>query len=325
MSEITFITSLYRSESHLPSFLQHLVDLRGELGAHGIDASFLLIANDATPDEHELIDPLANDGILEVEYVARESLYASWHRGIQRANTDLLGFWNVDDIRYAPAIEEALDRFAQGYELVDTPLDVYDDDELVETRPAPYNPQYVSPKHVVSTFFMFTRALYERAGEFDPHFRIVGDLEWCTRDVVRQSRHTSTEATGGAFVMHGENLSQNTSEREWVEINIVLLWRGAYEHLRPVDPKLMREMWATWGKDADITLPPAISAWLWGDDDFDLQVEAEERYEAYSAWRSSHPLWQKARLWGAYRLGLAHPEEEFHPPALTDQTTDDTP
>ena len=59
---------------------------------------------------------------MRVYYVSRESLYASWNRGINLAKGDVLGFWNVDDVRYPEAVIDAIDLINKGAELVYFPF-----------------------------------------------------------------------------------------------------------------------------------------------------------------------------------------------------------
>lgn len=308
MTAISFITSLYRSEEHLGRFLRYREALDEALSAHGIEAEFVIVPNDATPQEEALLAPLSQHERVRVVHTAREPLYASWNRGIAHTQSPVLGFWNVDDRRDAGAILEALACFRIGYDLVDTPFEVYEGGRRRYTRPPAFNPRFLSPKHQTGPFFMFTRQLYEQTGAFNGRFRICGDFEWTSRAPVRQCRYAHTRASGGDFVMHNENLSGGNNENLWIEFNTVLLWRGAYQHLRPVAPERMREIWQAWGHTG-ATLPDAVANWLWGEG-------AEARYQAHKRWRRRPRLWRKIRLWASVRLNMPHPERDFQPPGV---------
>ncbi|PJF38200.1 MAG: hypothetical protein CUN55_18220, partial [Phototrophicales bacterium] len=124
--------------------------------------------------------------------------------------------------------------------------------------------------------------------------------EWSKRPAVRESVYQLIKTEGGLFRLHGNNLSNNTSPLEWVEWNIILIWHGGFEHLRPVDPVLMRETWESWGHQGGY-IPDDVAQWLWGDG-------AQERYEAYRRERNSRPFLRRLRL-ALARRGLWHSVE----------------
>lgn len=304
MPALSLITSLYRSEAHLPMYIQRVRDAHTALQslAPNFALEIVVVANDATDAEKRLLKDFAAtpDVTVNVLHVPRESLYASWNRGVDAAQYDALGFWNVDDVRTAAALVDGAERLqANVCELVDFPFDVARPHETVRYPPN-FKPDLFSPKTTPGTFFVFHRALYERNGAFDPRFRIVGDYEWSKRDAVREAPYALSDVTAGTFVVHGDNLSNGVRPLEWVEINTVLLWHGAHHELRPVDPDLMREVWQAWGHTG-VDLSDEMQQWLWG-------VDARERYEAYTRERNAHPLLRRIRL-ALARRGLWHSVE----------------
>ncbi|RMG88611.1 MAG: glycosyltransferase, partial [Chloroflexi bacterium] len=224
------------------------------------------MANDAQPEERELLEKLASDvDDLDVQllFVPRETLYASWNRGIQQARGDILGFWNVDDVRYPDALIVAHKIFTeQRVELVDCGF-ILQQGRDIRYVSATFNPESLSPKTIAGPFFLFHRKLYKKAGSFNDYFCIAGDYEWSKRPAVRESVYQLIKTEGGLFRLHGNNLSNNTSPLEWVEWNIILIWHGGFEHLRPVDPVLMRETWESWGHQGGY-IPDDVAQWLWG-------------------------------------------------------------
>ena len=103
---LALISSLYRSEAHLPTFTAAVYGFAKRLSERGIEAHYLPILNDASPREREQIDQLAQEinarylGRMTPHYVARETLYASWNRGIALTTKApcISRFWNADDI-----------------------------------------------------------------------------------------------------------------------------------------------------------------------------------------------------------------------------------
>lgn len=310
---VSLISSLYRPLAHLDNYQRRLMSLGRTLRqqAPEFQLELVFVHNDPQETERarlsEIVHACAEVGILsQTLEVAREPLYASWNRGFAHAKAAYLGSWNVDDERYAEGLLVGYQHLAQGAELVDLPYEVITDKQ--RQRGAAYNAQQINPKQTISPFFLVRRTLLAQAGDFDPRFRISGDFEWGSRPRVRACRYASAETLSGAFYWHGDNLSSSGNPREWVEINTVLLWRGQYGQLRPVDPNLMRQLWQAWGHTGG-DLPNEVTEWLWG-------VGAQARYERYQRERQSNKFWRRVRMAGArrgwwhseeYSVGMAHP------------------
>jgi hypothetical protein len=277
MVDISLITSLYRSDAHLSQFTSHVLRVATAVQAAGLSVEFILVANDPTNYEREFTGRLAallgtKPGITaNVITVERETLYASWNRGVRAASGRCVGFWNVDDVRTAEALIECRRLVETGIQIVDFPfthvlqwkrLGLFPA-ERHRHIPAQYDPARIHPRTGVGPFFMFARSLYEQAGPFDEHFRVVGDFEWSVREVVRSAPYARGTALGGTFVQHGDNLSGSQASHEWVEHNTILLRHAQWDAVRPVDPDLMRSCWFEWG-DTGIAVPDHVADMLWG-------------------------------------------------------------
>jgi glycosyltransferase involved in cell wall biosynthesis len=266
--DVSLITSLYRSETHLETYLKRARQL---IQQTGLTLEIVIVANDPTEAERALLEPFAQEHQSQIRLlqVPRESLYASWNRGLRVASGGVLGFWNVDDERTAAALEEGAARIAAGCELVEFAFRWVNLAQKKEIIYAPqYDPTMLHRKKRLSPFFLFSRDLFTRAGDFDANFRITGDFEWGARPVVRQSRVCHSETIGGTFYLHGGNLSGALNERETLEDNIVFLRQGAFVwgQIRPLKRgDALREAWETWGNPQQVTVPDDLQAKLWGD------------------------------------------------------------
>jgi glycosyltransferase involved in cell wall biosynthesis len=113
---ISLITSLYRSEKHLPDYMRRVQNVASQLD---FPLEIVIVANDATPDERLLLETLQPHDLLSVHIIhtERETLYASWNRGFAAAQYDMLGAWNVDDVRTVEGLIAAYEALEAGYQL----------------------------------------------------------------------------------------------------------------------------------------------------------------------------------------------------------------
>jgi len=284
MPDISLITSLYQTEKFLPQYIEHALQLAREVNSAGINLEFVIIPNDASDGERQLLTALdktlvaENIATVQTHYVGRETLYASWNRGLNFAVSDVFGFWNVDDRRTAAGVIEGYRQLNDGVDVIDFAFKMRKNGVSVKKLPQ-YRAENLAPKTGVGPFFMFHRRLLEEAGNFNSHFRITGDFEWCKREAVRQSRTTTSNMLAGIFVLHDDNLSGGTPA-EWVEFNLALLMLNQPQQMRPVDPVLMKKYWTDWGHQF-LDISDKTADWLWGDG-------AQARYEQYQ-WEQNLP------------------------------------
>ncbi|MCU0512455.1 MAG: glycosyltransferase [Anaerolineae bacterium] len=299
--DVTLITSLYRGEAHLPAYGERVRQLLAALAAAGLALEVLVVANAATPAERSRLAALP----VRVLHTDRETLYASWNRGVAAAGADIFGFWNVDDARDPAALVAACAHLRAGFTLVDAPLRVVQTWrrfgrtwQRQSVRPVPYDPVAFSRHHGLGPFALLHRDLYAQVGGFDAHFRIAGDLEWGGR-AQAWARFTALAQPGGTFYLHGGNLSSTGSPLQAVEDNIIFLRRRQWSQLRPAEPVLMQSLWDTWGSQG-AALPAAVADWLWG-------PGAAARYARYRQEQRLPRLAQRGLL-SLARRGLLHSE-----------------
>lgn len=273
--DISLISSLYRAAAYMPSFFDAARTVESEVREAGYSIEFVIVANDAQPGERALIDAFMQSvPTARVLHVERESLYASWNRGIEAVAGSVIGFWNADDVRYSGAMLDAVARARGGHMFVDYRLDLeYPDGRR---RVVPYGTP-TRERHMqrmsVGPFFMFTPELYRRVGPFDPRFRVFGDWDWVLRAMPYTDLRLSDEL-GGRFVLHGSNLSASGSPRQYVEHNIVCLLHGLLESITPAPPDEMRDALAQWADE--LHLAPDLEARLIGEG-------AHERFVVWAA------------------------------------------
>ncbi len=334
-ADISLITSLFRSEAYLRTYAQHVLRVAARVKAAGLVLEVIPVLNDASEQERTWINELvhaaekAQSAVIRPLYTARETPYASWNRGLQAAEGRCLGVWNVDDVREADALIEGYRLISEGCMLVDFPFIFVRQKvwgriglEQCISHPVQYDPTVLTRKQRLGPFFLFARDLYQHAGPFDAHFRISGDFEWGSREVVSAACFCPGTCTAGRFILHGNNLSGTSNPLEDVEDNVVFLRRGAYEELRPVDPELMRNCWEG-GQNAQ--LPTEIEEHLWGPqagENWQRWLAARRKLRRSERWRTLPRRvidWTHLRHLLA-RLGIVQPQA-FDRPSIKTRLT----
>ncbi|MCQ2379539.1 MAG: glycosyltransferase family 2 protein [Victivallaceae bacterium] len=181
---VTVVVSMYRCARYLEAFFDAADKVTSD------DVELLLLLNDPLPEEVSVVERRISGGrrYRYVPVVERETLYASWNRGIRLARGRFVTIWNVDDIRFP----DALDRQADF--LDDNPGVgmAYGDYYLSRVHgAAPYgicheleyegNERAAESRHVIGCFPMWRRNLHDVVGYFDEQFGIVGDFEFQLR------------------------------------------------------------------------------------------------------------------------------------------------
>lgn len=276
---IALISSLFRCEQHLPTYTAAVFGFAKQVSQNGIEVHYLPIVNDANSREGEAIDRLAREingsyhGRMTPVYVTRESLYASWNRGINLSQTDFFASWNADDIRSAEAFIEGYRALQKGATLVDFAFTRVSNDRRFgiftrESRleaPMLYHAAQFRRGNGLGPFFMASRSLHQTVGAFDENFQVAGDMEWASR-AQAHARFYAGRLNGGEFLIHGDNLSNSGGDREDIEVNIIFMRRGDWEQLRPAHPSAQRDAWHGWGDQRGKALPLEVEDYLWGPD-----------------------------------------------------------
>jgi hypothetical protein len=228
--KISIISSLYRSEKHLRSWSKRLKILAIKLELAKIDFEVIAISNDPTLLERNELESLNKFPWFNVTFVPRESIYATWNRGIEQAKGEICTFWNVDDDRNLSGFVSGIKEFGQGAKIVYFPyiylryIVVFGLPLLVKVKkysPPKFDRQKFSKAMYVGPFFMFLKELALKDGAFDPSFEVAGDFEWCTR-MAQTTVFTQSKVVAGIFRNDGTTLSGSRSARHKQEILTVL-------------------------------------------------------------------------------------------------------
>ena len=105
---ITFITSLYKSEEYLPTYISRAKNFSDTLDSLTIEHEFVIVPNDPSDTEKDQLEALhqLKPKVFKIHPRPREPLYASWSFGASVSAGDILCSWNVDDNRFVSVIPE---------------------------------------------------------------------------------------------------------------------------------------------------------------------------------------------------------------------------
>src|SRR3989344_6015673 len=218
MAAISIITSMYRTEQHLPNWSKQVLSFAEEAHKIGLDFEINAIANEPSAVELEHLNKLAVYPWFHLHSVPRESIYASW---------------NVDDIRNAKAIADGLSQIAYSSVTEVTGAIVYfpfiykryinflNHDFLVKrttVRPPNFSKaEFIQSMHM-GPFFLFTKSAYDRIGGFDEKYTIVGDYEWQARAALNGVQFLKSDTVAGIFTNNGKTLSGSRATQHTTEL-----------------------------------------------------------------------------------------------------------
>jgi len=215
MPHISITSSLYQTEQFLPEWKQRLFTFNKQANKIGLDFEINAIANEPSEAELEILNDLAKESWFKLHIVPRESIYASWNRGVGLATAPVCTFWNVDDNRNPEAILDGLKLTETGADVVYFPftykryLPILGYDVLVKKvvfTPPLFDPVQFSKEMHCGPFFLFTKDFYQKIGPFNESFRIAGDFDWCVR-AAKEGNIMRSEIVAGVFEKRPGTLS----------------------------------------------------------------------------------------------------------------------
>ncbi|HRU04819.1 MAG TPA: hypothetical protein P5137_03470 [Candidatus Brocadiia bacterium] len=210
------VTSFYRALRHTPVYAACLRATVARLPRDMRQAlRVVVVANDASRLERRALAWALKGLPTETLFVERETVYASWNRGVRHVpDAAACTFWNMDDLRFAAGMTEQFSLCAQGG--AEPRLVLSPHIEFWSSRwPFGFGWRRRWPsRESLCPFFAANAAAFAKAGLFSEVFRVCGDTEWYARCLKSGVEPVFARRIAGVFTKSGRGLSAGlTPER----------------------------------------------------------------------------------------------------------------
>ncbi|MFH1968369.1 MAG: glycosyltransferase family 2 protein [bacterium] len=227
---ISIIISLYNSERYVNKLRGKLLRIAKLFEKKNLKFEVIVIFNDPKEKELKCIEKLKKEPWFKHLVVDRETVFASWNRGMAIAEGKTIAFWNADDTRFADAIIDGFNLIKNGADLVYFPFHIVwvlrfgfmaIPVKYRHISPPIYNQQEFSSSMHCGPFFMISKEFYNRVGPFDEQFKISGDFDWCVHAAKISEKFVLSKKNAGIFNVDGRGLSSGVNPQLVAENKII--------------------------------------------------------------------------------------------------------
>jgi glycosyltransferase involved in cell wall biosynthesis len=229
---VSVIISLYRGERYLANFFSNIHE---QTWFDRIE--FIIDHNDPTELEINLIKKFQEEHPGRLKHLVRDGVVpysASWNRCIENASSEIIAIWNVDDTRTPASIELQAQPILSGQaDLVfGNYIRVRSQGETTgeRVRITETDPYFYSRRFVFGPFFMFKKALCQKAGYLDEQLRSSADVDFAIR-LTMYANIFPLDVDLGYYLDERMGLSTRPNSRRKVESTVVGLRYGNYDAL----------------------------------------------------------------------------------------------
>ena len=235
MKKISVLTSLYNCKHFLPYYYQGVLQMQNTE-----EIEILLLHNAPKEDELSFI----KENLLPLDYVKhivipeRETLYATWNRGIQIASGEYITIWNVDDYRFPDSLHiqsQVLDN-SPNVTMVYGDVYISSIEGKYEKGKKTNEPSYSQKNrkeflrsYHTTCFQMWRKSIHYSIGYYDEQFRCSGDFDFQIR-VASKYTLKKTEQILGVYLADQPHKISNNGFQE-LENNIIYLRYGVYDKI----------------------------------------------------------------------------------------------
>lgn len=234
MVKVTVLTSLYKCEQYLEGYFSWVEKLQVTS-----NIEILLLHNDPSNSELEIIKRYTSKYafLRHIIIPQRETLYATWNRGIRLSEGEYIAVWNVDDIRLPNSLlkqQECLDdnplaALTYGDCKISLEYGTFSDNDHIEPEFSRDNLEFYR-SHYIGCFPMWRKSVHDSIGFFDDQFRLVADLDFQIR-IVRKFDLVKTKGNLGYYLdLVPSKLSCNRFLRK-NEVTALMKRYGIYDQI----------------------------------------------------------------------------------------------
>lgn len=179
MGKISIIVATYNAEQYLRSCMESILPQK--------DSQIeLLIIDGGSIDSTVDIIKSFSDKIDFWKSETDEGIYDAWNKGVKIAKGDWIMFLGADDELVPGALQKYLDfihNSNQKFDLVTSKIQMIDiDGKDIRVIGYPYQwPQFQKSMLIAHPGALHSRRLFERYGQFNMKYKIVGDYEFLLR------------------------------------------------------------------------------------------------------------------------------------------------
>lgn len=236
--KVSAIVSTYNAEKFFRSRIENL--LRQTIAEQ---MEIIVIDSGSTQNESKLIEqylprfgPESTNGArIKFLRTERETLYASWNRGVELSSGDYLTNANTDDRLLDTALETMADKldanpdvslvYSDAWETTDE-TEILDCEKLdyKPGRRRVYQPEFSHKKLLLhcycGPFPMWRRSAHDRFGKFDPNFVVAGDWEFWLR-MAESAKFAHIDQSLGLMLKRDDSIVWSNQEKLLEENNIL--------------------------------------------------------------------------------------------------------
>jgi glycosyltransferase involved in cell wall biosynthesis len=229
--DVTVLTSIYKSELYLKSFLQNL---DSQIGIDSCELIF--ISTEASGFERKLLEEFTqvhpNAKLIYTKYPF--GIYEAWNIGIEVSSSKYITNWNVDDQRSFDSIFHQFNFMEEnqhvdiGYQdlfYVFSPNLSWEQIQNIglKTRMASVSlPALMTGACPPHNGPIWRRELHDSVGLFDPQYRSAGDLDFWIRCALKDKKFLKMSKVHSSYFYNPEGMSTSSQSPGISEVSKII-------------------------------------------------------------------------------------------------------
>jgi len=233
MKKLSVITSAYKSEKYLETYLKNIIEQEGFE-----DFIVILILNDPNEKEINIANHYKNlfPENIQITQVKRESIGSSVNRGFAIAETEFVTYADVDDykkidcyIRQLKTLQDNPEKdFTYGDFITVSGQGVFNG---VKIKVPKFNKEEATRSSIVGPNHFFRKKILKKCGYWDEQFKSGGDFDF----QIRAAFNTDFVKTDGEpllyYTRYEGSGSASSNDLQKIERTVIELRYGIYDKI----------------------------------------------------------------------------------------------